>query len=64
MIVRRHERSCLSAVNYRIAVKPQKGIGYVLRAEVAPGKQLKGSFKPAYTVRSIKAPQTRGEDER
>jgi photosystem II stability/assembly factor-like uncharacterized protein len=47
--------------NYRITLlKPQKGIGYVLRAEMAPGKELKGSFKPAYIVRSIKAaPPTR-----
>lgn len=41
--------------NYRVTLKPRKGIGYVLRAEMAPGKELKGSFKPANIVRSIKA---------
>ena len=46
--------------NYRITLKPKKGIGYVLKAEMAPGKELNGSFKPAYIVRSVKAaPPTR-----
>jgi hypothetical protein len=40
--------------SFRITLKPQKGIGYVFMAEMAPGKEIKGSFKPAYIVRSIK----------
>ena len=39
--------------NYRITLKSTKGMGYVLRAELAPGKELRGNFKPAYIVRSI-----------
>lgn len=40
--------------NYRATLKPRKGMGFVLKAEMAPGKELKSSFKPAYIVRSIK----------
>lgn len=41
--------------NYRVTLQPKKGMGYVLRAEMAPGKELKGTFKPAHIVRSIKS---------
>lgn len=32
--------------NYHITLKPREGIGYVLRAQPAPGHELRGSFKP------------------
>jgi subtilase family serine protease len=37
--------------NYRISLKPKKGIGYVLKAEVAAGKEPTGGFKAVYLVR-------------
>jgi hypothetical protein len=41
--------------NYQLSLKPRKGTGYVLKAELATGKKLKGSFKPAYIVRMVEA---------
>jgi hypothetical protein len=41
--------------NYRISLKPTEGVGYVLKAEPAAGKKLKGSFRPAYIVKTGEA---------
>jgi hypothetical protein len=43
--------------NYGIRLKAQKGVGYVIRAELGADQRLKGSFKPRYAVR-IEAPAT------
>jgi subtilase family serine protease len=37
--------------DYRITLRPKKGIGYVLSAEAAPGREIQGRFRPAYMVR-------------
>ena len=42
--------------SYGVSLKPKEGVGYVLKAEVAAGKKLKGSFKPAYFVKQVEAP--------
>ncbi len=41
--------------NHRISLKPTEGVGYVLKAELASGKKLKGTFKPAYFVKTVEA---------
>jgi hypothetical protein len=42
--------------NYGIGFKPKEGVGYVLKAELAAGKKLKGNFKPAYAVKKVESP--------
>ncbi len=38
-----------------LTVKAAKGVSYVLRAEVAKGKKLKGDFNPEYAIRQLEA---------
>jgi hypothetical protein len=38
---------------YRIRLKPEKGVGYVLKAVPASGAKVKGSFQPSYIVKTI-----------
>lgn len=40
-----------------LTVKAAKGVSYVLKAEVAKGKKLKGDFNPEYTIRQVEAAQ-------
>lgn len=40
---------------YRATLKPGKGMGYVLVGERIPGREVKGRFAPACTVKSGKA---------
>jgi hypothetical protein len=42
-----------------IRLKAQKGVGYVLRASVAPGQKLRGTFAPKYVVKMEKSGKTR-----
>jgi hypothetical protein len=42
--------------NYGIRLKPENGVGYVLKAEPAAGKKLKGDFEPMYVVKTLEAP--------
>ncbi|MCI4568961.1 hypothetical protein [Lysobacter sp. CFH 32150] len=43
------------AYHYSIHLQPEKGVGYVLKADVGRGTRLKGNFRPAYIVRTTKA---------
>jgi hypothetical protein len=44
---------------HAIRLKQQEGVGYVLRAESAAGKEITGSFKPAYVVKLERAENQR-----
>lgn len=44
--------------NYKISLKPQKSTGYVFKAEMLPGKELKGRFDPVYVIRRTEATRT------
>ena len=36
---------------YGIKLTPKEGVGYVLKAQIAPGKRVKGNFTPAHAIR-------------
>ena len=39
--------------SHSIKLKPAKGVGYVFRAQLGPGKKLNREFKPAYMVKTM-----------
>lgn len=42
--------------NYTVRLKPARGVGYVFKAELAPGAEMKGDFTPKFVVKEVARP--------